>query len=185
MTDGTKTYVEANTLLEPANNSSAMQHDLEEIREVSTQLSQIKKKHDDTKRVCVKKQAELDGITEEIKNLGVQETQAEGPVFQIQSRLKNLNDQFNSTCSKIDEEQLTQATYKYMLERLEKDMIATKIKSTEMDASVKSKKSILDLESSKQRKTKEERLQAKAIFDNLMKNIELEQKDRQERIFEL
>jgi hypothetical protein len=58
-----------------------MQHDLEEIREVSTQLSQIKKKHDDTKRVCVKKQAELDVITEEIKNLGVQETQAEGPVF--------------------------------------------------------------------------------------------------------
>lgn len=162
-----------------------MQHDLEEIREVSTQLSQIKKKHDDTKRVCVKKQAELDVITEEIKNLGVQETQAEGPVFQIQSRLESLNDQFSSTCMKIDEEQLTQATYKYMLERLEKDMIATKIKSTEMDTSVKSKKSILDLESSKQRKTKEERLQAKAIFDNLMKNIELEQKDRQERIFEL
>jgi chromosome segregation ATPase len=185
LTDGTRTYVEANTLLEPANNSSAMQHDLEEIREVSTQLSQIKKKHDETKRVCVNKQAELDAIEQEIKNLGVQETQAEGPVFQIQSRLETLNDQYDTTCQKIDEEQLTQATYKYMLERLEKDMIATKIKSTELDASVKSKKAILDLESQKNRKTKEERLQAKAIFDNLMKNIELEQKDRQERIFEL
>jgi hypothetical protein len=43
----------------------------------------------------------------------------------------------------------------------------------------------LDLENGKQRKTKEERLQAKAIFDSLMKNIEKEQKDRQERILEL
>merc|ERR1711957_238182 len=76
-------------------------------------------------------------------------------------------------------------TYRYMLDRLEKDFIATKIKSTELDTSIKSKKGVLDLEGGKQRKTKEERLQAKAIFDNLMKNIELEQKDRQERIFEL
>jgi len=45
-----------------------------------------------------------------------------------------------------------------MPERLEKDFIATKIKSTELETSTKSKKSILDLESSKQRKTKEERL---------------------------
>jgi hypothetical protein len=49
--------------------------------------------------------------------------------------------------AKIDEENLTQASYKYMLERLEKDFIATKIKSTELDASAKSKKAILDLES--------------------------------------
>lgn len=162
-----------------------MQHDIEEIREVSTQLSQIKKKHDDTKRICINKQAELDAIKEEIRNLGVQEQQAEGPTFAIQLRLEQLEEQHNSTLGKIDEECLTQATYRYMLERLEKDFIATKIRSTEMDTSVKSKKNILDLESSKQRKTKEERLQAKAIFDNLMKNIELEQKDRQERIFEL
>jgi len=71
LTDGTQTYVQVNTLLEPANNSSAMQHDKEEIREVSTQLSQIKKKHDETKRICINKQAELDALKEEIRNLGV------------------------------------------------------------------------------------------------------------------
>ena len=177
--------MEANTLLEPANNSSAMQHDQEEIREVSTQLSSIKKKHDETKRICIKKQEELDAIREEIKNLTMQEAVAEGPAFAVASRLETLEAQHKSTCAAIDEENLTQATYKYMLDRLEKDYIACKIKSSELDSSIKSKKSILDIESQKQRKTKEERLQAKAIFDNLMKNIELEQKDRQERIFEL
>lgn len=107
LTDGTRTYVEANTLLEPANNSSAMQHDIEEIREVSTQLSQIKKKHDDTKRICINKQAELDAIKEEIRNLGVQEQQAEGPTFAIMHRLKQLKDQHAATNGKIDEECLT------------------------------------------------------------------------------
>ena len=42
-----------------------------EIREVSTQLSLIKKKHDETKRICINKEAELDAIKEEIRNLGV------------------------------------------------------------------------------------------------------------------
>ena len=185
LNDGTRTYVEANTLLEPANNSSAMQHDIEEIREVSTQLSSIKKKHDETKRVCIKKQEELDAIREEIKNLSIQETVAEGPAYAVANRLEQLTLQHAECLEKIDEENLTAATYRYMLDRLEKDFIATKIKSTELDTSIKSKKGILDLEGGKQRKTKEERLQAKAIFDNLMKNIELEQKDRQERIFEL
>lgn len=103
----------------------------------------------------------------------------------VQNRLEYLKEQYESTLKKIDEENLTQSTYRYMLERLEKDYIASKIKATDLEVSAKNKLSILDLEIGKNRKTKEERLQSKAIFDNLMKNIELEQKDRQERIFEL
>jgi len=61
-------------LLEPANNSSAMQHDLEEIREVSAQLSTIKKKHDEAKRICINKEAELEEVKREIEQLGIQET---------------------------------------------------------------------------------------------------------------
>lgn len=72
-----------------------------------------------------------------------------------------------------------------MLSRMKKDFIASKIKCTDLDESLKSKRQLLVFEESKQRKTKEERLQSKAIFDNLMKNIEKEQKDRQERILEL
>ena len=37
--DGRQAYVEANTLLEPANKATSAQHDQEEIREVSVQLS--------------------------------------------------------------------------------------------------------------------------------------------------
>ena len=84
----------------------------------------------------------------------------------------------DTTKLKIDEETLAKNTFLYMLERMKKDHISTKIQSTEFETSLRSKSQILELENNKQRKTKEERLQSKAIFDNLMKNIEKEQKDR-------
>lgn len=46
----------------------------------------------------------------------------------------------------------------HMIERMKKDFIATKIKSGEMETSLRSKSQILDTENNKQRKTKEERL---------------------------
>ncbi len=73
----------------------------------------------------------------------------------------------------------------HMLDRMKKDHISTKIKGAEMESSLQAKKQILEVEQLKHRKTKEERLQSKSIFDSLMKNIEKEQKDRQERIQEL
>jgi len=55
LNDGKSTFVEQNTLLEPANNATAMQNDQDEIREVSTELSQIKKQHDDVKKLVISK----------------------------------------------------------------------------------------------------------------------------------
>lgn len=96
-----------------------------------------------------------------------------------------LHESLSETKYKTDEELFTKYSYLHMLERMKKDFIAAKIQSSEHEASLKNKSNILDLEQQKQRKIKEERLQAKAIFEGLMKNIEKEQKDRQERITEL
>ena len=68
---------------------------------------------------------------------------------------------------------------------MEQDYIATKIKSTELETSLKTKLEVIAAEEEKQRNSKEGRLQSKGIFDNLMKNIEKEQRDRQDRIIEL
>jgi len=171
--------------LEPANNATAMQHDQDEIREVSVELSQIKKQHDDVKKLAIAKQEELEKVKKEIESLGVQEQTAEGPVFQVKSRLEQLEEALDTTKLKIDEENLAKFSYSYMLERMKKDFIATKIQSSEYETSLKSKNQIHDLESQKSQRTKEERLQSKSTFDSLMKNIELEQKERKKRIEEL
>jgi hypothetical protein len=61
-----------------------------------------------------------------------------------------------------------------MLSRIERDYIGSKLQASDLEGSIKSKSGILDIESQKHRKTKEERLQSKAIFDSLMHNIEKE-----------
>ena len=58
-----------------------MQHDQDEIREVSTELSQIKKQHDEVKKLVNAKQDDLEKIRKEIESIGEQEHTAEGPVF--------------------------------------------------------------------------------------------------------
>lgn len=185
LNDGSKTFVERNTLLEPANNSSALQNDADEIREVSVQLSQIKKKHDEAKKLSNQMQDRLDKVRKDIEVVGVQETVAEGPVLQVSSRLEQLREHLNETQKRLEEEQLTQSTYHHMLKRMECDFIATKLKTSDNEGSMKSKQALLDFEGGKQRQSKEQRLQSKCIFDQLMRNIEKEQRDRQERIIEL
>ena len=98
-------------MLEPANNATAMQHDQDEIREVSTELSQIKKQHDDVKKLVLAKQDDLEKIKKEIDSLGVQEQTAEGPVFQVKSRLQQLQECLESTRVKIDEEMFQKYLY--------------------------------------------------------------------------
>ena len=76
-----------NTLLEPSNNAAAAQNEQEEINEVSGQLSQIKKKHDEAKKAVTLKQDEYDRIRKEIAGLEIQEANIEGPIAYNKERL--------------------------------------------------------------------------------------------------
>ena len=185
ISDGSKTFVEKNTLLEPANNAAALQHDQEEINEVSIQLSQIKKKHDEAKKQFTAKKAELEKIKKEIEQIELQEANAEPSMFRNKTRLQELAECKKDTEAKINEERMSKRTYLHMLERMKKDFIATKIKANEFEKNLANKKQVIEIEEAKQRKTKEERLQSKNTFDKLMKNIEKEQEDRRSRILEL
>ena len=148
-------------------------------------MSQIKKKHDDAKKAVALKQDEYDRIRKEIAGLEIQEAQIEVPIAHNKERLAQLDASLAETTDKIDREKMSRRTYLHMLERMKKDFIACKIKTTDMETSLRNKRQVLDIEESKARTTKESKLQSKTIFDNLMKNIEKEQRDRQERILEL
>jgi hypothetical protein len=104
--------------------------------------------------------------------------QAEGPTQETRQRIEMLEDALNDTKYKTDEELFTKHSYLHMLDRMKKDFIASKINSSENEASLKNKSSILDIELQKQRKIKEERLQSKSIFEGLMENISKQQSDR-------
>lgn len=86
-------------------------------------------------------------------------------MFQVNSRLQQLEDALVESATRIDEERMIQASYRHMLDRMNKDFIASRIKSSEQDISLKSKEGILAGELQKHRLTKEEKLQSKNIFD--------------------
>lgn len=69
-----------------------------------------------------------------------------------------------------------------MLDRMKKDLISLQLTSNDLIESLRSKRSIMNDELNKQRKSKENKLQSKYRLDNLMKNIEREQDKRKERI---
>ena len=77
-----------------------------------------------------------------------------------------------------DFEQLFQNQYQHMLDRMKKDLISLQLTSNDLIESLKSKKIIYEDELHKQRKSKENKLQSKYKLDNLMKNIDHEQKKR-------
>ena len=174
MDDGNNRFVEMNSLLEPSNVATANQNEQEEINEVSIQLSQIKKKHDEAKKLVTLKQEEYDRIRKEIVGLEIQENQVEVPITYNKERLAQLDQSLLETNDKIDREKMARRTYLHMLERMQKDFIACRIKTTDLETSMKSKRQVLDIEEGKSRTTKETKLQSKTIFDNLMKNIEKE-----------
>ena len=183
--DGSSKHVETATLLEPANNSASNQNEAEELREVSTQLMQIKKKFDEARKLANRKQEELEEKRKEIEQIYNQELNVEGPANELNHKTKMLETSLKETENKIQEEEFTSYTYKHMLERMKKDFIASKIVTSQNEAALKNKQGIFDLENQRQRKIKEERLQSRTIFFNLMKNIEKEQRNRQEIIHEL
>lgn len=68
---------------------------------------------------------------------------------------------------------------------MKKDLIALQIRSNELQESLRSKNQIYKEEFEKQRIAKEQKLQSRYRLDNLMQNIEHEQKKRDERIIGL
>jgi len=78
--------------------------------------------------------------------LTAQESTAEGPVFMIRNRLEQLQENYDTTKFRIDEETMSKNTLLHIVDRMKKDQISTKIKSAELDTSLRSKSQILELE---------------------------------------
>jgi len=64
----------------------------------------------------------------------------------MKTRLEMLEEALEETKYKTDEELFTKHSYLHMLDRMKKDFIASKILSSENEASLKNKVSILDIE---------------------------------------
>jgi glycerol-3-phosphate dehydrogenase len=97
-----------------------------------------------------------------------------GPTTEIQEKLEMLQNEDKEVQHKLNEEEYNNYSLNHMMARMKKDFIASKIKTGSNEQALKNRAAVIDFEGSKQRKTKEDRLQSRTTFINLMKNIESE-----------
>lgn len=84
----------------------------------------------------------------------------EDDVFRKTSNINHTKSEKDSITEECEFEQLKQQQYKYMINRIQRDLIATKIRANELHESYDSKQAILDEETEKNGKAKQLKLQA-------------------------
>lgn len=77
---------------------------------------------------------------------------------------------------------MEQMGYKYMLDRMKRDLISLTLTINDLTESLRSKKAITDDEVSKNMKSREQKLQSQFRLDSLMRELTRDQKKRHERI---
>mmetsp|Transcript_31182 Transcript_31182/g.47733 ORF Transcript_31182/g.47733 Transcript_31182/m.47733 type:complete len:238 (-) Transcript_31182:1009-1722(-) len=177
--------VEQNTLLEPNNFIPSWEAGDEEKKEVSLALKKLRKKYDDIHKMTVQKEMDLELIKKGVQKISEEEKQVEKDTGGAEVETNMAKQELKIVKETHDFEKMYQQQNQHMLKRMKKDLIALQLKSNDLTESLRSKQQIFKEESAKQMSSKEHKLQSKYRLDNLMKNIDHEQKKRQERIISL
>ena len=171
-----KNYTEANTLLEPNNFIPSWEDGGEEAREVSQALRTLRADYDEIRQKSLQRQHELDLLRADIQKAREEEKRVSKEFEQMdipaaEARLdheKNTHDYF----------QMDQLTYKYMLDRMKRDLISCTLTINDLTESLRSKKTISEDETDKHMKARELKLQSEYRLHNLMKSLSHDQRKR-------
>ena len=111
------------------------------------------------------KQHELDNLKRKLEKAGEEEIFITQKNINTEEAKNSYKTEFEQLQEEHDFEKLTQAQYEHMLKRMKQDLISSQLRSQELKESMKSKQDILTEETEKQRKAKQERIQAKMKFE--------------------
>ena len=111
-------------------------------------------------------------VQKKLDNKAEEEYKFEDSLYRKTTYMKSTDDELTMIKEEHDFELMYQRSYQQMIERMKKDLIAIKINANELHDSYKQKESIMNEESEKSRKTKEQRMQAKVRLEALMKQID-------------
>jgi len=175
-------HVDQNTLLEPNNFIPSWETGDEEKKEVSNALRKLRLKYDSIHKFVVAKEEQLEQLKKGVEKAGQGEVKVEQETSGSNLETEQAKVELQDVTERHEFEKMYNEQYKYMLDRMKKDLISLQLTSNDLIESLRSKRSIMNDELNKQRKSKENKLQSKYRLDSLMKNIEREQDKRKERI---
>lgn len=173
-----------NTLLEPNNVIAAWcgANSSEEVGEVSATLKALRKKYDVVHQTVLAKQNELEKLKRKLAKTCEEEIYLTNLNESKKENMDNTDKELADLKEEHDFEKLTKAQYEYTKKRMQKDLIATQLKTQELQTSLKSKKAIQEAENEKLRLAKQQRNQANQRLRQIMLEIDTEQVERQHTI---
>lgn len=154
----------------------------EEKKEVSMQLSLIRKKHDQARDANLKKKAYLEKLKQEIEKLDSVTQVTECDQKSLQARIEQLQEQLEATKLKQQEELQNKRIYEHMLDRMKQEKISLEKKATSLQHNLKSARYVLETEEQRSRKTNETKFQSRLLLKELKESIDIEKKKKEERI---
>jgi len=180
-----KTYAEQNTLLEPNNFIPSWEDGGEERQEVSFALRKLREQYDALFKKRKEKQDELNLLRADIKK-GNEEFKRVCKEFSGgNADYENTMEEFRHYEKQHHFFKMDNMAYKYMLDRMKRDLISLSLTINDLTESLRSKKTIAEDENSKHMKSREHKLQSRYRLDSLMASLDMDQRKRQERILAL
>lgn len=132
-------------------------------------LRKLRIKYDTISKLVKEKERELDDLRKKADNKSEEEFKFEDSLFRKTSFMKSTDDELAQIREEHDFELMFQRSYQHVIERMKRDLIAVRIEANELHESQKQKEAIMAEESEKNRRSKEQRMQAKLRLENLMK----------------
>ena len=171
-----------NTLLEPNNVIPSWECGGEEIKEVSATMRKLRQQYDNVHRQVTAKEKELDRLKRRLEQQQNEECFIEDVNYDVETEITSTKDEMEKIKEASDFEMMKQRQYKHMIQRIQADLIATKIKVNEKQESYQSKLAILEEEIEKKRKATQQRLQAQHRLESFMLVIDEDHRQRGEEM---
>ena len=157
----------------------------DDTKEVASQLSLIRKKHDKTKEANNKKRAFCDKLKAELEKLNTSSSMTDQDSKFLLSKIDQLQGILEQNRKKHEDELLCKKSYLYMLDRMKNEKIAMEVKANSLQTSLKSANYKVGTETDKFRKIRENQYQSKVMLQEIKESLAQEQRRKNERIIQL
>jgi hypothetical protein len=151
----------------------------EELQEVSSHLSLLRKKHDESSEFILKQQLDLDLLKFEVKQLSQIENAGTEGVSRLEERVRKAEARVAETKTEQAETSMAMDVYEHMLERMKQTQIYLEIKAQDLKQSLRNKRLILKEELERHQRVREVKAQARSALDKIKRAVEYDLQEKQ------
>lgn len=157
----------------------------EETLEIASQLALIRKRYDKTKEANNKKRLYFEKLQSDMEKNRNSAAQADQEIKILQSKIEDLRISLDQSKKKHELELLNKCSYLHVLDRMKEDKVAMEIQSNSLQMSLKSTRTVLNLETDKFRKVRESQFQSKVALQEIKHAIASDYKRKNEKLSQL